>query len=122
MSAEGIILEGAERIGRRIVKQALWQGRTCTWPIMVLDPVDPLGAPPTPGVAVGDLYEGTAGIALFLLELFRTTGSQEAARTAEGAIRYALDGIDDLDPDSFGFFSGRVGLAYAAIRFFSKCQ
>jgi lantibiotic modifying enzyme len=75
--------------------------------------------PVTPTVtALGpDLYAGTAGVALFLAELFARTGLEEARVTAHGAIRHALWSFDlSRDRLPIGFYSGLVGIAYSAAR------
>ncbi|HYC91733.1 MAG TPA: lanthionine synthetase LanC family protein [Thermoanaerobaculia bacterium] len=58
----------------------------------------------------GSLYGGSAGVALFLLELARTTGR---AAYLDAATR-ALDGADA--PGS-GFYTGRLGIAWTMLQF-----
>lgn len=109
-------LDTAVSIARRVVSTALWHGDRCTWTVHVPDRI--------PGVlrahaepAAGTLYQGTAGIALFLTEVFRQTGDARFLTTAEGALRHAWETACALPPWSFGFHSGRVGIAYAHHRF-----
>lgn len=109
-------LEVARSIGRRICRQASWQGERCTWQVerphrtpqgewsSVLEAAD------------GALYQGTAGIVWFLLELFRQTGDEEARRCAEGGLREALAQAASSPETAFGFHSGRVGVALVASR------
>jgi hypothetical protein len=110
------LMDAALAIGRGLVKGAQWTDDACTWHVMQPDRAD-LGsrrAIPTP--ATGTVYEGTAGIALFLAELHVPTGDPDLARTALGAIRFALRSGAALPETSFGYHSGRVGIAYAAAR------
>jgi hypothetical protein len=65
--------------------------------------------------AEGQLYQGAAGIAWFLGELYRATGDAEVGRAARGGLEHALACGDHLS-GLFGFHSGRVGLAWVAIR------
>ncbi len=109
-------LEAADRIGRRLCRDAVWAGRRCNWLGWALVPsrqgwVDSFCAQdPT-------LYGGTAGIALFLASLFRWTGDPVERATLLGAIAQLRDGPEESTPaDSFGFHSGRAGMAYALIR------
>jgi hypothetical protein len=106
-------LEVAHRIGRRIVRRASWRGEACTWEVAVLDAA-------TGGnrfeAAAGGVYQGTAGIALFLGELHRATGDAEVGRTAAGALRHALDFAAALPPANLAFHGGRVGVAWVAAR------
>ena len=86
-------LAAATRIGRSLCATAFWDGerRLCNW----LGRSDREG--PTPGsLATGtaalewDLYRGSAGVALFLAELFAVTGDGEALRAAVGGVRRSL--------------------------------
>ncbi|WP_158294239.1 lanthionine synthetase LanC family protein [Kribbella sp. VKM Ac-2568] len=64
-----------------------------------------------------DLYAGTAGIGLFLAELFAKTRLEEVGMTARGAIQHALWKANDPHGDlREGFYNGSVGIAYAATR------
>jgi hypothetical protein len=107
------LIEVAARIGRRIVDRARWDGDACTWEVERFDYT--LGSA-RPQIADGALYQGTAGIALFLGELARVAGDDAAARTAAAAIRHALAAAAELPPAGFGFHNGRVGIAWAAAR------
>jgi hypothetical protein len=116
MNERDIFLETASRIGRRLVNQALWNGSVCTWQIMTPDKSHPQQKRAISALASGTLYQGTAGIALFLAELYKLTREDETKRAAEGAIRHAMAEARSLPPVSFGFHTGRVGIAYAAAR------
>lgn len=106
-------LDTALAIGRRLARQALWEGTACTWE--VLEPrMDPENRVRTTR-AEGQLYQGAAGIAWFLGELYRATGEAEVGRVARGGLEHALARGDHLS-DLFGFHSGRVGLAWVAVR------
>ena len=108
-------LEVALRIGRRVAAAAEWEGEGATWTIMAPDRDNPDLRVAKPATASGTFYEGTSGIGLFLAELWSATGRAdgELARTALGAIRFALDEGTRLPENSFGFHGGRVGIAYA---------
>lgn len=111
-------LDTALAIGRRLARRALWEGTACTWD--VLDPrPDPENRFRTTR-AEGQLYQGAAGIAWFLGELYRATGEAEVGRAARGGLEHALSRGDyprgDHLSDLFGFHSGRVGIAWVAVR------
>ena len=106
-------LETALAIGRRLARQALWEGTACTWEVLEPQP-DPENRIRTVR-AGGQLYQGAAGIAWFLGELYRATGDAEVGRAARGGLEHALARGEDLS-DLFGFHSGRVGLAWVAVR------
>ena len=109
-------LEVAAHMGERIAGAAEWEGDACTWTIMSPDRDRPESRVAKPATASGTLYEGTAGIALFLAELHRVAPSEAVARAAEGAARFSLNDAERLPDNSFGFHGGRVGAAYAAAR------
>jgi len=110
-------LDTALAIGRRVARQALWEGSACTWDVLEPQP-DPENRVRTIR-AEGQLYQGAAGIAWFLGELYRATGEAEVGRAARGGLEHALargDHLADLFGFQFGFYSGRVGLAWVAVR------
>jgi hypothetical protein len=109
-------LEVALRIGRRVAAAAEWSGEAATWTIMSPDRDNPELRIAKPATASGTLYEGTAGMGLFLAELWAAGGRADAelARAALGAVRFALDEGPGLPETSFGLHGGRVGVAYAA--------
>ena len=106
-------LDTALAIGRRLARRALWEGTACTWDVLDPQP-DPENRVRTTR-AEGQLYQGAAGIAWFLGELYRATGDAEVGRAARGGLEHALSRGDHLS-DLFGFHSGRVGLAWVAVR------
>ncbi len=116
MSNSDLFLEVASRIGHRIVKQARWNNGSCTWEIMQPDRQSPQLRRSVGAMAPGTVYQGTAGIALFLIELYQATGDPASAQCAEGAIKHALGHGRELPDNSFGFHTGRVGIAFAATR------
>ena len=116
MKDRALFLDIAHRIGTRIVAHAGWDGTACTWQIMTVDYTRPESKEAIPAVADGSVYQGTAGIALFLAELYPHTQDANVRRTAEGAVQYALDRAAALPVTDFAFHSGRVGIAYVAAR------
>ncbi len=116
MKHDDFFLDVAHRIGRRIVAQALWDGDVCTWQVMRPDKAHPELQRALPERARGGFYQGTAGIAVFLGELYRVTGEAGVGRAADGALRHALAEAAQLPPSRCGFHNSRVGIAYAAAR------
>lgn len=117
--APAALLDAATSIGRELCSNAYWHKGRCNWvgrsPREATEP----GMPHTPTVvALGpDLYSGTAGIGLFLAELFAKTKFEEVGITARGAIQHALWKANDSHDDfRKGFYNGSVGIAYAATR------
>ena len=101
-------------IGRRLTATAHWADGRCTWLISDSPAAGVVDAARVP--AGGLVYQGSAGIALFLAELANLTGDAAAAHTATGAARHALAMGAQLPGRAFGFHTGRVGIAYACAR------
>lgn len=116
MSDPQPFLEVARRIGERLVRSAEWQDGSCTWTVMSPDRERPESRQAVPTRAGAPLYEGTSGIALFLAELYGVTRDESLLPTVEGALRNCLDEGAQLPESSFGFHSGRPGIAYVAVR------
>ncbi|MFL6255342.1 MAG: lanthionine synthetase LanC family protein [Pyrinomonadaceae bacterium] len=122
-------LRAASRIGRRLCATAFWDedGRLCTW-MGRTDVEDSSGAGYAAAVAAlgPHLYGGTAGVALFLLELYGRTQDEDAKRTAEGALRRSAKYLRTHDAltSPLSFFLSHVGVAYVCARFmdFGLCE
>ena len=113
------LLRTADGIGCRLGRQAIWHGDRCNW--MGAQSIERQPGGSYQGVtyeALGpDLYSGTAGVALFLAELYSETGAEQTRRTALGAIRHALSRLDTVPAFArLGLFSGWIGVALAAVR------
>ncbi|MBV9785412.1 MAG: hypothetical protein JO264_16515 [Acidisphaera sp.] len=104
----------ATALGDRLCRDALWDGPRCTWGGAAMEAAD--GEWTTIWRTAGpSLYEGTAGIALFLARLGRATGAARHLDAAGGAIAQALSRLDSVPPDAaLGCYAGRLGIAFAA--------
>jgi lantibiotic modifying enzyme len=115
-------LEAADRIGSRLCRDALWAGRRCNWlggskDLSTWAPVyRALGPSPGNRLAGASLYEGTAGIAIFLAHLFSFSRDTIHKCTLEGALKHVLGQLGSRDelPD-IGFYTGLTGIAYTLI-------
>ncbi|UWQ00205.1 lanthionine synthetase LanC family protein [Aliiroseovarius crassostreae] len=110
------ILNAALTIGKMLARDAIWDGDRCNW----LGPVNDfffgtmLSGYGTMGPA---LYDGTAGIALFLAELGNLTDDHVITQTAIGAMNHSVSRYQDCPASvSLSFYTGHVGIGYAAIR------
>jgi class II lanthipeptide synthase len=101
-------LEAAAAIGRRIVDDAIWDGRRCGWVGAVQDAERPWES--SYRALEANLYDGTAGVGLFLAQLAAVTGSADARRTALGAMRDAVGRPGRRE----GFHVGSLGVVWAA--------
>ncbi|MFJ4689203.1 lanthionine synthetase LanC family protein [Streptomyces sp. NPDC088789] len=113
----GEVLDVAARIGHRLVADAVWAGAVCTWVAPERTPHEAAGQDTRALCrALGpDLYDGTAGVALFLAALYRATHERTLRRTALAAIRHATSSPRRaVEPHAVGFYSGCHGIAWAA--------
>ena len=114
VSGEGL-LAAAITIGRDLCREALWHEDRCNWLGRAAWLEGPRASPAVASLG-SDVYDGAAGVALFLAELARATGDREAHRTARGGLRGALARCRRGDVPLRGFFDGRLGVAWAALR------
>ena len=106
-------LRTADVIGRRLCRDALWAGNRCNWLGWGAE-LQHHAWVPAYQACTADLYEGTAGIALFLARLYRFTGDRYERRAVEGAANHVLSQISKFEPRfRIGFFTGVTGVAYA---------
>jgi lantibiotic modifying enzyme len=116
-SDEPAFLDAAAELAWSIARSAVWFDGRCNWVGAVAreEPRRP-GAEAT--AALGpDLYEGTAGVALFLAEAASALDEDGLRTVALGAIRHALDHADRTAPDTRdGLYAGPIGIGYAAAR------
>jgi lantibiotic modifying enzyme len=111
-------LEVAHRIGRHLADQAVWSGDRCTWLGMTQDAdEDSDQVEFCYGTLGPDLYGGTSGIALFLLECWSRTADPRLRETAVGALRQAEVHAPAIPLDiRWGLFEGWIGLAWVLAR------
>ena len=113
-------LEAALVIGRRLCRDAIWSGDAAGWTGWAIGYAEGAFAP-LHRASGASLYDGGAGIGLFLAELAARTGDPTVATAAGGALR-ATDlmvlgdagaGPPSLNP---GFLSGTTGIGWALYR------
>ncbi len=110
-----IYLETAVEIGNRLVEEAIWNDRRCTWTGDNMELVDNEWKVVHETIDES-IYSGTCGIALFLARLWRASGNEQFMVTARGALRQSLERIDAVNQDiSPGFFNGLAGIAWATV-------
>ncbi|MES2179374.1 MAG: lanthionine synthetase LanC family protein [Gemmatimonadota bacterium] len=109
----------AEEIAESLCASAYRFHGECTW----------MGSVQRGGGAIGgnsiftyetlppDLYNGASGIGLFLAEMFRHTKHGQMRTIALEALRFSAARLDQI-PARFraGFYTGRVGIAYALVQ------
>ena len=114
MSSNDVFLAASASIGRQIVSEAVWFRDACTWVARqdTQRPGERVYAALEPGV-----YDGTAGVSLFLAHLAASTGDARFRRTAAGAMRHAVARAPEIPPSRRdGFHAGSLGIAWAAAR------
>lgn len=116
MFSDAAFLEAAASIGRRIVEDAVWHGGRCGWiGVTAPDPAQPWRVEYR--ALEPNLYDGTAGVGLFLAQLAAVTGDVAVRRTAVGALRHAVSRAHAVPLSRRdGFHAGSLGIAWAAVR------
>lgn len=106
----------AERIGNLLCRDAIWDGERCNWMGWTMSTSDgnwtpaKQAQPPT-------LYDGTAGIAIFLAELYRATHEPLHLEAAVGALAHARHRVASLPAELAGsLHNGPPGIAWASLR------
>ncbi|HET8755573.1 MAG TPA: lanthionine synthetase LanC family protein, partial [Solirubrobacteraceae bacterium] len=110
MSCE--FLAAAEAIARRVIADAIWHRDRCNWVGVSMDPKEAWRAEYQ--ALEPNLYDGTAGVGLFLAQLAAVTGDRDAGRTARGALRQAVARAPAHRTP--GLHGGCLGVAWAAGR------
>jgi lantibiotic modifying enzyme len=109
-------VDTAARIGARLARDASWDGERCNWfsPVMEQFSGELKQGIGTLGPCI---YDGTAGIGLFLGQLYLATQDVVFAQTATGAIEHALSRSEDIPgPVALGFYTGCFGVGFAAVQ------
>jgi len=108
-------LEAAVAIGRRLCRDAIWHEGRCNWLGwgMELHGGQWISAYRALG---GQLYDGAAGICLFLASLAKLKGDPIVTATALGAVAEALKAAENLEKaGEYGFYSGLSGVGISGI-------
>jgi len=108
-------LDAAARLGRRLCRDAIWWEGRCNWMGWMIEPHG--GQWISVHRAMSSLvYDGTAGIGLFLARLSPYVDDPILRTTAKGALAQALTAVDSLsDAGEYGFYSGVSGIGWACI-------
>jgi hypothetical protein len=115
-------LEAAVKIGLHLCRTAHWdaQGRLCNWMGRSTMESTATGAiVPTTAALRPGLYAGSAGVSLFLAQLYALEGDDVFRRTAAGAIACSIRQLREKPsstPTPLSLFVGHLGVAYAAHR------
>lgn len=115
---ENIFLSTAKKIGNRLVETAMYKDNYCTWGINTPDRSNPRARVAKKETASTGLYQGTTGIALFLIELYGVSGEKKYIDVAERALNLTLSEVNGFPENSFALHGGRIGEAYTLFRFY----
>ena len=99
----GLVAEAA-RIAGRLCQDAIWSDGRCIWMTQTLGDLSARPTGPT-------LYDGTAGVALFLAAAHRVCGIDVFAHVARAAARQTMQRLD-AEP-RWGRQAGDAGIAWA---------
>jgi Lanthionine synthetase C-like protein/HopA1 effector protein family len=113
---EGGLLEAASGIASYLADTAIWCNGRCNW----LGPEALADRPTSQRLEIlfqplsGDLYDGSAGVAVFLADLSTVTGDESARATAIGAIHDSLAWAGAMGQERGGLYTGAWSVAMAS--------
>jgi lantibiotic modifying enzyme len=107
-------LDVAASLARRLADGALWYEQRCNWTGVAPRHPSRVGGLALVEALGPDLYDGTAGVAVFLAEAAAALDDARLRTVALGALRHALHHAHGAGGD--GLHSGVPGIAYAAAR------
>lgn len=108
-------LLGAERIGTLLCRDAIWSSGRCNWLTWAMDPM--AGYSLHYRSSGRSLYDGTAGIALFLAELHRFTAEPEVKAVVDGAGALLLEHAAKIsEQEDHSLYAGMMGIALVLLR------
>ena len=111
-------LAAAERIGAKLCRDAIWSGKQCNWMGWGMEPSNGTFSPAYRSCH-SNLYDGVAGVALFLAQLQQFTNDRYTKITAEGAISRVIEDCQECDPSIFVGLVSRARWAWRT-RFFES--
>jgi lantibiotic biosynthesis protein len=108
-------LEAAIRIGRRLCRAAVWHDGRCNWLGWTMEPHG--GQWVSAYRAMGaTVYDGSAGIGLFLARLAPLAEDPIITTTSVGALAQALSTVDEkVGGGDYGFYAGLSGIAQSCV-------
>lgn len=105
-------LDAASRIGNQLCRDAIWHEDRCTWMGWAMTLADGNAVAAYRSASVS-LYDGVAGIALFLGRLAAHAPSPRLMATVNGAVQQVLARLPELDtPPQRGLYTGTLGAAH----------
>lgn len=106
-----------DQIHRELLSAAVRDDTGLHWPVPYYENPDEFSFKTTI-----DLFNGSAGIAIYFIARFEFYGRDEDLKTAEEIMDKALTAEEVLQPTSFGFYTGLTGLVYTCIRLYELNQ
>lgn len=112
MNPNPIFLETAIKISERIINSAIWNGNKCSWKVYTPAFMFPKKREGKYELASTYVYQGVAGIGIYLSELYRIIKNDGLKRTLIGAANFCIDEAVNTPFNKYGFHNGTIGIAY----------
>lgn len=111
MPGRGPYKQAAITIANKICRDAVWRSDTCNWTGLATED-GTMGRTVYIRALPPDLYDGVAGVAFFLLQVYRIHPHPVVLKTLKGAIRQIVTTKEDEKNFLDGFYQGRAGVIY----------
>lgn len=109
------LLEESASIAIDLFDRAIWSGRECTWVGATVAELGPRELSVSTPVGI-DLYQGAAGIGLFLAQSWAIHKDNRMLATARGAFAHCLATIERTGFRRGGLYTGLTGIGWALFR------
>jgi hypothetical protein len=111
MKKSTIYLNSANSIAERLYDSAIWDHDSCTWNVYAPD-MKLISKTGNWINADSSLYQGVAGIGIFLCELYNITRQNKIKDLIIGAVKYCKKDMNKLKYNNYSFYSGKLGVLY----------
>ena len=112
LSLKNSLLSEALRIGDDLLKRADYDKQGIFWNILDYDNIK------ASWYISNDIYLGTPGICLFLIELYKLTYNDKYLNAARKGLKWSVKHDIANPTTNYAFYSGRLGISYALLKLY----
>ncbi|MBN8702531.1 MAG: hypothetical protein J0M08_05675 [Bacteroidetes bacterium] len=109
-------LNEAIRIGDELLLKAKVENETYYWETASLDYASGSASPGIKWIATEGIYNGTSGILLFFLELYKHTTNEKYIPYIHGGANWLIAKTKKEETDYYALITGRTGVSYTLLK------